>query len=122
MGDNLSMSEIGTITALLQDMNKSLGDLHKDFGDFKGEVRASLTDTNGKLKGNHELIMQKIDSIVTESSLHDEILENKIENNTDDITTIKEALKPVGSNSIKINIIWGALAVIASALIYSIFA
>lgn len=121
MGDSLPDSDIVIITTLLKDMNKSLQDLHTDFGDFKGEIRASLTDTNGKLKGNHELVILKIESVVVASDLHNEILQNKINNNTDDITTIKENLKPVSSNTIKINILFGGLGSVVFGIGYIIF-
>jgi predicted nucleic acid-binding Zn-ribbon protein len=127
MGDKLSMTEIDRIITLLQgnnekleEMNKSLTKLHTEMAEFKGEINKSLAETNGKLKGNHELLKQKFESMIESSTLHDEILENKIDNNTLDISALKEALKPVGSNSIKINILFAGVGSVGIGLLYII--
>jgi len=124
MEDDLSMADIDTIVSLLKDnnkqleaMNDKLGALHNDFEKLKGEVNKSLAETNGKLKGNHELLTQKIESMIESSNLHDEILENKITNNADDITILKGSLKDVESNKVKINILFGASGAMALAIV-----
>lgn len=150
--------------AKLEGLNSSFMSLHNDLTTFKGDVKASLIDTNGKLKGSHELLSNKIDQLSIDIKRIDKVLGDQIQVNHDEIlrnkntiaslyeldrtatkrnddahaelikgihaemnesameveSIVKKNTETIIESKLKINIIWGMLTVIATALVYSI--
>lgn len=93
------MAEIETIVALLKEnnlklegLNTSFMALHSDLTTFKGEVSTALTDTNGKLKGNNEVLTLKIDQLSKDLKNITSNLGDQIQINHDDILRNKNTI------------------------------
>lgn len=76
----------------LEGLNSSFMSLHNDLTTFKGDVKASLIDTNGKLKGSHELLSNKLDQFSTDIKRIDKTLGDQIQINHDEILRNKNTI------------------------------
>jgi len=77
----------------LASMNKSLQTLSENMVAFEGRVETALAETNGKLKGNHELITQELHMYV-----HKDRCETHRTDQNNKVTDIETRLKEVEYN------------------------
>lgn len=88
MDNEVTVSDIDKIIKGLEILQQAVSALHTDLSNFK-------IDISGKVKGNQELITQKIESIKTESVLKQQLLEEQIKNNKTEIFNNKGRISEI---------------------------
>lgn len=76
-------TEIDLVVEQLKELNTNMKSLQTEFSEFKTEVRTGLTETNGKLKGNFELMDKSIKHLEKQNDTQHDAIGNKVQSVTD---------------------------------------
>ncbi len=100
-----------------------LDDLDKDFND----LRLSLQETSGQMKGNTELVKMEIEHMKREQVLKEEKLEaqitlinNEVQRNKDSISSLYDKDREHDSITTKINVLFVILGLLALPIGYGV--
>lgn len=81
------------VLSLLTEINNSVHDVEKGLGELRGDMETALTDTNGRMKGNFELMDKSLDNLMKQDQLQHEIIIARTEALEKDMSTKADSLQ-----------------------------